>query len=45
MAREFVAVAQAKTLGYAKLGGDGMTVAVAKAILCNWMVTWVSSWR
>jgi formate/nitrite transporter len=39
MARQLVAVAQAKTLGYAKLGGHGMTVAVAKAILCNWMVT------
>lgn len=39
MARQLVAVAQAKTLGYAKLGGHGMTVAVARAILCNWMVT------
>src|SRR6267142_668630 len=39
MARQLVAVAQAKTLGYAKLGGHGMTIAVAKAILCNWMVT------
>ena len=39
MARQLVAVAQAKTLGYAKLGGHGVVVAVAKAILCNWMVT------
>jgi formate/nitrite transporter len=39
MARQLVAVAQAKTLGYAKLGGQGMAIAVAKAILCNWMVT------
>lgn len=39
MARQLVAVAQAKTLGYAKLGGHGMAIAFAKAILCNWMVT------
>ena len=39
MARQLVAVAQAKTLGYATLGVHGMAVAVAKAILCNWMVT------
>jgi formate transporter len=39
MARQLVAVAQAKTLGYAKLGGHGMAIAVARAILCNWMVT------
>ena len=39
MARQLVAVAEAKTLGYAKLGAHGAVVAVAKAILCNWMVT------
>jgi len=39
MARQLIAVAQAKTLAYAKLGGHGVLVAVAKAILCNWMVT------
>jgi formate/nitrite transporter FocA (FNT family) len=39
MARQLVAVAQAKTLAYAKLGAHGMAIAVAKAILCNWMVT------
>lgn len=39
MARQLVAVAQAKTLGYAKLGGHGMAIAFARAILCNWMVT------
>jgi formate/nitrite transporter len=39
MARQLVAVAQAKTLGYAKLGGHGVAIAIAKAILCNWMVT------
>ncbi len=33
-------VAEANTLGYAKLGFvDGWTVAIVKAILCNWMVT------
>ena len=39
MARQLIAVAEAKTLGYAKLGAHGVLVAVAKAILCNWMVT------
>ena len=35
-----VKVAEANTLGYAKLGFvDGWTVAIVKAILCNWMVT------
>ncbi len=33
-------VAEANTLGYAKLGFvDGWTLAIVKAILCNWMVT------
>ncbi len=33
-------VAEANTLGYAKLGFlNGWTVAIVKAILCNWMVT------
>ena len=33
-------VAEANTLGYAQLGfGGGWTVAIIKAILCNWMVT------
>jgi formate transporter len=39
MARLLVTVAEAKTLGYAKLGGWGLLVAVSKAVLCNWMVT------
>jgi formate/nitrite transporter len=39
MARQLIAVAEAKTLGYAKLGAHGMIVVFAKAILCNWMVT------
>jgi len=39
MAKFLVGVAEAKTLGYAKLGGGGMLMAVTKAMLCNWMVT------
>jgi formate transporter len=39
MARQLIAVAEAKTLGYAKLGVHGVVVAAVKAILCNWMVT------
>jgi formate/nitrite transporter len=33
-----VAAAQAKTLGYQKLGLDGLWLAMLKAALCNWMV-------
>lgn len=33
-----VAAAQAKTLGYQKLGGAGMSLSIIKAMLCNWMV-------
>jgi len=39
IARQIVAVSEAKTLGYAKLGLHGQVIAVSKAILCNWMVT------
>jgi formate transporter len=39
MARLLVSVAEAKTLGYARLGSFGLVVAVSKAVLCNWMVT------
>ena len=39
MAKWLVTVAEAKTLGYAKLGATGMLMAVSKAMLCNWMVT------
>src|SRR5437867_11713549 len=39
MAKLLVTVAEAKTLGYAKLGATGMLIAVSKAMLCNWMVT------
>lgn len=33
-----VAAAQAKTLGYEKLGAAGIGLAIIKAALCNWMV-------
>lgn len=39
LARQLVGVAEAKTLGYAKLGAGGLVVATSRAILCNWMVT------
>ncbi len=32
-------IAEAKTIGYAKLGADGLVTVFTKAILCNWMVT------
>jgi formate/nitrite transporter len=39
MAAQLIKVAEAKTLGYQKLGMHGMEVVFVKAILCNWMVT------
>ena len=39
MARHLVTVTEAKTLGYAKAGAWGLTVAVVRGLLCNWMVT------
>jgi formate transporter len=39
IARQIATIADAKTLGYAKLGGHGIAMAVAKGVLCNWMVT------
>jgi len=35
---KIVAIAQAKTIGYAKFGTAGMVTVFVKAILCNWMV-------
>lgn len=32
-------IAEAKTLGYEKIGADGIITVFIKAILCNWMVT------
>ena len=39
MAKQLMAVSEAKTLGYARLGAHGLAVVLSKAILCNWMVT------
>jgi formate/nitrite transporter FocA (FNT family) len=33
-----VVAAEAKTIGYAKLGALGLAIAFIKGILCNWMV-------
>jgi formate/nitrite transporter len=38
-ANKIIAVAEGKTLGYAKFGFDGTLSAFTSAILCNWMVT------
>jgi formate/nitrite transporter len=38
VAARIVAVAEAKTIGYAALGTAGMVTAFVKAILCNWLV-------
>jgi formate/nitrite transporter len=38
VAARIVAIAEAKTTGYAALGAAGMTVAFVKAMLCNWLV-------
>jgi formate transporter len=39
MARQILAASEAKTLGYERLGGQGVAMALGRAILCNWMVT------
>ncbi len=38
VAARIVAVAEAKTVGYAALGTAGMVTVFVKAILCNWLV-------
>ena len=38
-ANKLAAIAQAKTLGYAKFGAAGLVTCFIKAILCNWMVS------
>lgn len=38
IAAKLVAIAQAKTIGYAKFGLHGFVTVFIKAILCNWMV-------
>ncbi len=39
LTKMLISVSETKTLGYAKLGYDGLVSAFVKAILCNWMVT------
>jgi len=39
LARQIIAVSEAKTLGYARLGAHGLVIATTKGVLCNWMVT------
>jgi formate transporter len=39
MIEKIIAVSEAKTIGYASLGAEGLAVVVIKAMLCNWMVT------
>jgi formate/nitrite transporter len=38
VAAKIIAIAQAKTTGYAKFGFAGMVTVFVKAILCNWLV-------
>ncbi|HEX5211922.1 MAG TPA: formate/nitrite transporter family protein [Pseudolabrys sp.] len=38
VAAQIIAIAQAKTTGYAALGFAGMVTVFVKAMLCNWMV-------
>jgi len=38
-AKKIIAIAEGKTLGYAKYGFDGTISAFTSAVLCNWMVT------
>jgi len=38
-ANKIIAIAEKKTIAYAKLGFDGTITAFSSAILCNWMVT------
>ena len=39
IATKIIAIAETKTLGYAKFGAAGALTVFVKAILCNWMVT------
>jgi formate/nitrite transporter len=39
IAKSIVALAEAKTTGYAAMGYAGMVTVVVKAILCNWLVS------
>ncbi len=39
LGQKFIAIAEAKTLAYSKLGFAGVLTCFTKGILCNWMVT------
>ncbi|MBI0577315.1 hypothetical protein IEC97_08075 [Neobacillus cucumis] len=39
MIEKIISVAEGKTLAYKSLGVEGISIAITKAILCNWMVT------
>jgi formate/nitrite transporter len=39
LVKMLVSASEAKTIGYAKLGADGLLTGFVKAVLCNWMVT------
>lgn len=39
LAQMLIQVSETKTLGYQKMGFDGIILVFIKAILCNWMVT------
>jgi formate/nitrite transporter len=39
IAAAIVKIAEAKTIGYAQYGADGILTAFTKGVLCNWMVT------
>ena len=38
VAAKIIAIAEAKTIGYAAIGHAGMVTVFVKAMLCNWMV-------
>ncbi|MCQ6563086.1 formate/nitrite transporter family protein [Paenibacillus mendelii] len=39
LAQMLIQLSETKTLGYQKMGYDGMMLVTIKAVLCNWMVT------
>jgi formate/nitrite transporter len=39
LVKMLMSASEAKTIGYARLGYDGLLLAFVKAVLCNWMVT------
>ncbi|OBZ13705.1 MULTISPECIES: formate/nitrite transporter family protein [Bacillales] len=39
LAQMLIQISEAKTLGYQKMGFDGIILVTIKAVLCNWMVT------